>query len=306
MRKTLVVRGVVGVLAALGTLGAFAAEPAAEKPVEKFVIRHKPREGEKLRYSLSVGGNAAWTPEQQGLSWANVSTDFTFTLAAKALREDGTCTFGLEGEKLKTEGKTHKGSFSGTATPTRAKLRIGQVEIINPEMSPLKKPMSMTFNPRWMLIDQSGLEAIAIFFAVGVDPRFWGPLTIAPLDQVGVGDEWQAEFPWHIPDSKGQPLKIKAAAKVTGWETYRGLKCLAGTLTADLSLQDTWVTLNNGDRIRIVQGTYKAKGKVLWDVARGVLCYASAENTVAIRADKPDRRTFNGTAHTTLQLLGSE
>jgi len=304
MKRPLIVWGSLLVLVGIAACLIAAASDTSQK---KYLVRHKAWEGQKLRYAISLGGEGAWTPAQAGLSSGKMTTEFVFTLVEKAMRENGECTYDLVGESLKSSGEGTTGRFSVTATRESCKWELNEFKGKTQEnANPITKDMSLTVGERGAVLYGTGLQNIALFFIVHVDPRFWGALTLAPEKEVGVGDEWQAAFDVDLPDSKGEPLKVNLKAKVTGWENYNGKRCLAGAAKADLDLKDTWVTFKNGDRAYINKGKYHAEGKVLWDVEKGLLCFADAQNTLLVGSDKPERRQFAGKARCTLKLLAAQ
>ena len=272
----------------------------------KYLIRHQFRDGQKLRYTLSVAGQGEWTPQQGNFKAGEMSTDFMFTLVQKVMRQGGACTFELVGEKLTSSGEGTDGSYSVTASRESCKWELNKLKGKTEDKNPLTNEMTVTIDPVGNMPFSTGLRHIALFFLVHVDQRFWEPLTHAPMREVGVGDEWEVDFPFQLPDSVGRPLDVKAKARVTGWENFGGRRCLAGRLAAELDLKDTTVTLLNGDRAHIQQGNYKADGKVLWDVEQGLLCYAAAQNSLVIISDRPTNRRFAGKARCTLKLLAAQ
>ena len=297
---------VVAVLAATAPAGAAAPPAAAGKAPEKHLIRWKFNEIQELKYKIAVQGQGRWTPDRHGHTRGQLQTDFTFTLEPKLVRESGACTFRLIGERLKSKGKGNKGSVHALITQQSCSVRIGDLVISGDKANPLKKEITTTHGPLGGFRYGTGLLPLAPYFAVHVHRGFWGPLTRAPLGPVGKGDAWDADFDFHIPDSVGQPLQVKAHAIVTGWESYKGRRCLAGRLTARLKLKDTWVTMRDAERAHVSSGDYKASGKVLWDVEKGILCYAEAQNTLSVRVDKPKAASFSGRAQCTFALRSSK
>jgi hypothetical protein len=273
---------------------------------KKYLIRHKFRDGQKLAYSLSVAGKAFWYPEQNDLSGGEMGTDFLFTLSHKVTRETGACTFDMRGQRLRSRVETEKGTISIEATPEECDLDIQGHRLEIDRANPLKHAATLTMGPRGVVRYGTGLGRLAPYFIVHVNPHFWRALTLAPREEVGVGDEWEESFNVRIPDSRGKPLNVKLRAKVTGWETHRGHRCLAGRVRAQLKLKETRVTLKNGDRLHVDRGEYEADGKVLWDPAQGILCHASARNRLTVTSTKPRKRRFSGQARCTLKLLDSK
>jgi hypothetical protein len=277
-----------------------------DEPQGKYLIRHKFWDGQTLKYSIKLGGEGEWTPKEKDMGWGRVTTEFVCTLREKALREKGGCTYEVIGESLKSKAEGPKGVASVTADRSGYELKLGDLELTPEEGNPLTKEMTLTIGPRGGTWFTTGMRHIALFFIVNVDWRFWTALTLAPEKEVGVGDEWETEFEVQLPDSEGEPLKVKAMARVTGWENHRGRRCLAGKVSAVLDLENTSVLLKNGDRINIQKGRYEANGKVMWDVQNGLLCYADASNRLQIISDKPTRRAFQGQARCMLDLLAAK
>jgi len=292
---------------ALGAVALCLAAIAQDKDADrKYLVRHTFWDGQKLRYSLAVSGNWQWAPEDDKLKSGKMSTEFIFTLSEKLIRQNGACTYALIGENLKSSGESAEGEFSVTADRDKCIWQINKLKGKGRDDNFLTKDMTITMDPRGRMPLSTGLHHVALFFLVHVDRNFWSPLTLAPREKVGVGDEWKADFNLQLPDSAGRPLKVDVKAKVTGWENFGRSKCLVGQLTAELELKDTIVTFKNGDRAHITTGKYRAQGKVMWDVERGLLCYASAQNSLVVTADKPTARKFAGQARCTLKLLAAE
>jgi hypothetical protein len=272
----------------------------------KYLIRWKQREGQRLRYSLGVAGGGSWAPRREGLSWGTLETLFVFGLRGKALRERGACTYELLAERLRSRLEGPKGVVEVRATPRSWDVDAGKLDLEGRRGNPLAREMTLTVGERGAVRYGTGLRPLAPFFVAHVDPRFWTVLTLAPAQEVGVGDEWDVDFEARIPDSRGELLSVKGRAQVKGWERCGGRRCLAIVMACRLELKDTWVLLRNGDRVRVDEGTYWAQGKALWDVERGLLCSAEARNGLKIVCDKPERRGWSGEARSTLKLLDAD
>jgi hypothetical protein len=294
----------VGVVAGLVVCAALADATGTEKT--KYLIRPKYHRGQKLVYSLSVAGSTAWQPEHNDLSGGEMATDFLFTLAHKRSRESGACTFDLRGRKLRSRVKNDKGTISIQADPRECELDVQGRGFDIDKGNPLKHETTLTLGPRGGVRYGTGLLRLAPYFVVHVNPHFWRALTLAPREEVAVGDEWQESFEFRIPDSTGRPLEVDLRVRVIGWETYRGHRCLAGRAAARLRLKKTRVTLKNGDLLLVDRGEYEAEGKVLWDPAKGLLRYVTARNRLTVRSSKPGTRRFSGSARCTLKLLAAE
>ncbi|MBI5724345.1 MAG: hypothetical protein HZA50_10340 [Planctomycetes bacterium] len=291
--------GLIGTFAVLAPL----CMGQTPKDGDKVLVRPQYPDGQKLRYNLNMTGAAAWYPTQKDLNWGKMTTDLTFVLSHKVVRKSGACTYELTGENLKTTGEDNKGRFEVTADRQRIAGNLHGTTFFAPELNPLTKEMTITVGPRWGFQFGTGLLPIAIYLLPSVDKLFWTLLTVAPEKEVASGDAWENEFEYQLPDSKGQPLKVKGAWKATGWEQYKGVKCLAMTLSAELSLKDTEVLLLNGDKVHVADGSYKADGKVLWDVEHGLMCSATAEQKILITCDRPDARALRSEVKCTLSLM---
>jgi hypothetical protein len=300
------------ILAALATVLALTAAllaPAAAKDpgpdaenAPRYNIRPAHAEGVVLLYNLKLNGATAWTPAPKGVDWGKMETDFTFGLRGKTLRESGACTYELLGDKLTSVAEGPEGVIGIQADRERARIKAKGHWDVWTERTPLRHPMTATFGPRGAFRFGTGLKRLAIYAIPHVDHRFWNVLTVAPARPVAVGDAWKEEFRFRVPGAKGKPLELKAHWKVTGWERYKGQKVLALALTADLKLEDSNLILKNGDRVHVTVGTYKARGKVLWDVEHGVLCSARASQQVLFQADKPQPRALRSETTCTLTL----
>jgi len=301
-----------GLVAAAGlwSAGVAAEERPASAPAggagEKVSIRAQFKEDMALRYQIKLSGAAAWTPAMEGVEWGKMETDFTFALRAKALREEGACTFELLGERLASKGDGPRGTLEVVGDREQFKVQAGGKWKLEPERNPLTREMTMTFGPLWGFRFGTGLAPMAVYFLPHVDPRFWAVLTLAPPNEVAPGDAWQEQFQLPVPGAQGEPLELTGAWEVVGWQSYRGRKVLAIALEAELSLKDSDLLLRNGDRVHVTSGSYKAQGKVLWDVERGVLCSATAEQKILVKADKPSPRALRSEHRCSLQLLAAK
>jgi len=296
----------IGWLAAVVLAGAVqAAPPAGQKkpaPAGKVKIRPKYVEGRAWRYQLKLSGATAWAPAAKGLQWGKMTTDFTFVLLPKAFRDNGSCTFHLIGEHLRSVGENAEGLFGVDATRQSARAKIkGKWRPNVP--TPLAKPMTLTIGPLGAVRFGTGLVPIALFMLPHVDKRFWTTLTAAPLREVGPGDKWQQQLHLPVPGSRGKPLVLKAQWQVLGWRNVKGRRLLAVALTAELDLKDSQVMLRNGDLIHVSSGTYEASGEAAWDVAAGALYSAAANQKILIKADRPTPRVFRSVADCSLKLL---
>lgn len=298
-RPTLRLTAIVVLAASVLTL---CARPTRAAESKKYLIRPNWREGERLKCRLEVEADVGWDPKKTGLSWVEVDTEFDFELKGKALRESGACTFELNGKRLKASAKGPEGKLSISADESKATIRSSKSNHSLKVDSPFTRPMTATLGPLGGFRYGTGLYPVAPYFWVGVDRLFWRILTTAPQKEVGVGDEWEVDFAVHIPDSTGEPLHIAGKAEVTGWENVGDRKCLVVKMKGKTELEDTTVTLKNGDRVHVDQGRYEVAGKALWDVKEGLLRRAEAECELRVSADEPYRSTLKGRARAKLKV----
>ena len=282
------------------------AAPVSVDENPPVLVRPKYEPGRMLRYRLRLSGATAWTPAPRGVDWGKMTTDFTGVLNTKVIRDSGACTFDLIGEKLQAVGEGPNGKIQVEATRQKARIRIGDKIVTDADKSPLAKPMTMTFGSRGAYLYGTGLAPLAIYTLPHVDRRFWLLLTVAPPQKVAPGDNWEVAFDFAVPGGKGKPLNVKAKWNALGWQTYRRQKVLAMTLAADLNLKDSYMLLKNGDRVHVHSGTYKASGKVLWDVEHGQLCSAEARQKILIKVDKPTPRALRSECSSSLKLLAAK
>ncbi len=270
----------------------------------KVLIRPTYVEGRTLRYHLNASGATAWTPAQTALGWSKGTTDFTFGLRAKVVRESGACTFAVVGENLRSTADSHKGHSQVSATPEKFTLQINGKSFTTREHNPLNKETTVTLGPLGAYRFGTGAAPLIVFMMPNVDKIFWTLLTTAPINKVAPGDAWSKEFNLAVPGGRGRPLRVTGKWKVIGWETYRGQKVLAIALAGELALEDSMLILKNGDRAHVHSGSYKAEGKVLWDVEHGVLCSVAAKQKILIKADRPSLRALRSEHTATLKFLG--
>jgi len=268
----------------------------------KVLIRAKFAEGRQMRYNLKMSGTAAWTPHDKALGWGQMNTDFTFDLATKVIRKSGACTFHLAGQSLRSNATGPKGRLEIIADRKKSRIKINDKWQAPVNRTPLSKPMTLTQGPLGGVRFTTGTVQIAIYLLPHVDIRFWTLLTVAPLKKVAPGDQWEDKFNLPVPGAKGRPLELTGHWKVIGYQQYGGQKVLALALGVDLDLKNSDVMLKNGDLVHVLSGSYRARGKALWDVNRGVLCYATADQKILIRANKPKTRALRSEHNCTLQL----
>jgi len=269
----------------------------------KVLVRPKFAPGRIMRYNLKLSGSSAWAPHDKGLSRGMRETDFTFDLATKVIRERGLCTFHLAGQQLKSSASGPKGSLGIVADRRKVRLRIGDAWQAPSSKTPLAGEMTLTQGPLGGIRFATGAAPIAIYLLPGVDYRFWGLLTAAPLGKIAPGDQWSDKFNLRLPDSRGNPLELTGRWKVLGYRTHRGRKVLALALAVKMDLNNTRVMLKNGDLAQVHAGRYVAAGKAMWDLSRGVLCYATADQKILLSADKPKVRALRSEHKCTLDMI---
>jgi hypothetical protein len=279
------------------------AADAGKAPPAKVRIRPKYALDLVLRYRLKLVGATAWTPRVRGLRWGKMDTDFTFMLAAKALRRTGACTFRLLGEGLRSQGEGPDGAIGIEASRRRSRVKVKDRWQVWLDKSPLARPMTLTLGKLGGFRFGTGLAPVAIYMLPHVDQRFWAVLTAAPLREVAPGDRWRQEIDLPVPGAKGKPLKLKGTWQVVGWRKHRDEKVLAITLEASLTLEGSDLMLRNGDVIHVTHGTCQATGKVLWDVEAGLPRLAEARQRILIKADKPAARALRSEAKCSLEQL---
>jgi hypothetical protein len=256
-----------------------------------------------MRYNLKLSGTVAWAPHEKGLGWGKMDTDFTFDLATKVIRESGACTFHLAGQKIKSSVTGPKGRLGIIADRKKSKIRINDEWQSPSNKTPLTKEMTLTQGPLGGVRFTTGTAPIALYLLPHVDLRFWALLTVAPPAKVAPGDEWSETFKLRVPGSRGRrPLKLTGRWKVVGYQQHRGRKVIALALAVKMDLKNSNVMLKNGDLVYVHSGSYVAAGKAMWDVSRGVLCYATADQKILIRADKPKIRALSSVHKCTLEL----
>jgi len=268
----------------------------------KVLVRAKFVPNRSMRYNLKLSGSSAWSPAEKGLDWSKMETDFTFDLATKVLRDSGACTFHLVGQKLKSSGSGPKGRVGIQADRRKVRLKVGGAWKAQSDKSPLAKPMTLTQGPLGGVRFTTGTLPIALYVVPRVDRRFWALLTAAPLGKVAVGDEWSERFSVGLPGAQGKPLELNGKWKVLGYRRYGGRKVLTFALAVKMDLKNSKVMLRNGDMAYVHTGKYLAEGLAMWDVQRGVLSFASANQKIAIQAEKSKTRAFRSEHKCTLEL----
>jgi len=293
----------IRVIPTSGLVGALADTGGATSRSSRVLIRSHFVPERVMRYNLKLSGAAAWAPKEKGIGWGKMDTDFTFDLATKVIRESGACTFFLSGRKIKSSVAGPKGRLGIVGDHKKSKVRIGDAWQSPSNKSPLAREMTLTQGPRGGVRFTTGTAPIALYLVPHVDLRFWALLTVAPPAKVAPGDKWSETFKLRVPGSYGRrPVKLTGRWKVVGYRQHRGRKVLALALAVTMDLKNSDVMLKNGDLVYVHSGSYAAEGKAMWDVSRGVLCYATADQKILIRADKPKVRALRSAHKCTLEL----
>jgi hypothetical protein len=277
--------------------------PVATRAAEPTIIRLNVQPGHLLRYNLNLAGQSAWSPQLDNVSWGQMKTDFTFALRAKTLRQDGSCTFELFGEDLRSSGETDKGKIDVQMTRQTSKVKARGGPRLRSTKSPLERPMTVTLGPQGRFRFGTGLGPLVIYMLPHVDHRFWTLLTVAPNEPVAVGDKWDEEFEVAVPGAEGKPLTVRAKWEALDRKRSRSYDILTVALAAQIDLKDSAFILKNGDRIHVVQGRYFATGKAQWNVDRGLLHSATARQQLLITADQPTRRALRSETTSSLRLV---
>lgn len=270
---------------------------------EPINLRPQYKVGQTLTYCWDIKSNSSWLPKKSDTDWAQSQVAFNFDLACKAVRDNGHATFDVNGHQLKAEIEGEKGKIGIDATDDKAKILLNGNWVSNTERTPLQHEVTVTMDERFRYRYGTGLRHLALYFAHQVDGRFWTMLTAAPDKPVRVGQEWQDSFEMPIPGaSTDKPLQVDGRWKVVGWTTFRGQKVLSIALAARLKLDDTDVTLRNGDRVHLVTGSFEAQGQAYWHPQTGILMRAAAEQSFNAKADRPNQRMLKSHATSVLEL----
>jgi hypothetical protein len=284
-----------GVLAVVAVAGTAIAGDAVQ-------ITPAYRVGDRLHYSWHLENELSWSPEVKGADWVKMSTDFDFALIARHLLGDGSCLFDLDGETLKSVAEGAKGKLGIRATPKEASLLFGKKWTKPGPNSPLAKPMTVTMGKQFQPTASTGLESIALFLLPGVDARVWFVMTTAPPLPLKVGSTWSQNFDVPIPGAEGEPLDVAVTVKVVRIEKIDRAEVLTIETTGELNLTDTDLQLKTGEWMHILHGRYEVRGIANWDMKRGFLRFAEAEQSLRATADKPDTRRLASKAVSRLKL----
>lgn len=287
-----VVAGVI-LSGSAGTL-AFAAD--------SFRIEPEFRIGDRFHYTWHLENELSWSPAVKGTDWVTMSTDFDFFLDAKYLHDDGGCLFGLDGKNLQSVAESAKGKLGLRASPSEASLLFGKNWTKPGPNTPLAKPMTVTMGNRFQVTSSTGLEAIALFFLPGVDPRVWFVMTTAPQGDLSVGDAWAHDFDVAIPGAEGEPLHVVVSVEVAAVEMLKDAPVLTIRATGELNLADTDVRMKDGQNLHILHGRYEASAVAKWDIQRGFLRFAEVEQSLRATTDEPETHRLASQAVSRLVL----
>lgn len=276
---------------------------AGDFDASRHLIRLDFEKGQKLRYRLKTRGKVDYTPKLAGVDWYDGKSQIEFVLKGKAEREQGGGTYEFRGKRLKSRLKGPKGDLKVSADTDTLEIGSSASRKSLKLDSPFKQEMTVTVGPRFVVKDGTGLLPIAPHLAIPVGRLFWGLLATAPEQAVGVGDKWDVDFEVRIPDSAGQPLRVKGSAAVTGWKTVSKRKCLVVAIEGETTLDETTITLRNGDRLHVKRGRYEAAGKAFWDVKHGALVLVQAEAKLNVDARTPRKQRLKAEGEAELRLL---
>ncbi len=264
------------------------------------------RVGEQLEYSWHLENELSWSPAVKGSDWVKMSTDFDFVLDATRLTHDGGCLFDLDGTSLESIGESSKGKLGIRATETEVSYLLGKHWTKPGPNTPFAKPMTVTLGPQFQPTASTGVEAIALFLLPGVDPRVWFVVTTAPAVPMTIGSNWTQDFDIEIPGATGDPLHVVIGINVVGTEKIDGADVLVIEAKGELNLVDSDIRMQDGRLLHIVHGRYEVTGTAKWDIDRGFLRFATAEQTLKATADRPETHRLASRAVSRLSLLKTD
>lgn len=282
------------------------AQNQASPPAERVLLRTQFTEQTALKYRWQLSARSAWQPMVDGTTWLRTQTDFTFTMQMRALREDGSATLGILGQSLISEGESDKGMIGIQADRNRARWKVRGAWAVWNDNTPLKHDMSITLGPRWQVVKATGLEHLAVYFMPQVDRSFWDRLTMMPEPAVAPGDQLHdqlanLEVPGGGPGN--QPLQMTLQWQVQKPLKYKGVMVLPIRQSAQMLLEDSPLTLDNGITVDIKRGSYEIRGVAYWQTDQGILMYAKAEQ--ALDARTTDHKRYQNLASSELELLSA-
>jgi hypothetical protein len=281
----------VVLLAATGAVAVFAAAGVTIRP--EFTPQTN------LRYAWHLENENRWTPKTAAGDWSTMETDFDVVLKAANLLRNGGCEFDLKGTHLRSVAKGPKGAIGIDATPTQAKLLLGDTWLKPGPKTPLKKPMTLTVGPRFEITGATGVEPIALYLLPGVDPRIWLALTTAPKDPIVPGTDWEHDFKVPIKELGGKMLDVTVAFSVM--PSSPRANRLAISMAADMDLDDFTAQVDKLGTVRIANGRLELSGEAVWNVDSGVLEKATAEQKLRLAVAKP-KTVFTHRAASTMTL----
>jgi hypothetical protein len=127
-------------------------------------------------------------------------------------------------------------------------------------------------------------------------------VTTAPSTPLAVGSHWDHDFDVEIPGAKGDPLHIVVGIDVVGLETVNGARVLTLEAKGEINLTDSDLLMKDGTRMHVVHGRYEVHGTAKWDLDRGFLHFAEAEQIVKATCDRPETRRLASKATSRLVL----
>lgn len=295
-------RDAAHILAGISILIAAAFFSSVVHAGETVTIDPSYRVGERLHYSWHLENDLSWSPAANGVDWVKMSTDFDFVLRGRHLLDDGSCIFDLDGKKLESIGESAKGKLGIRATSTEASYLFGKNWTKPGPKTPFEKPMTVTLGPQFQPTASTGVESIAIFLLPGVDPRVWFVVTTAPSTPLTLGSHWDQDFDVEIPGATGNPLRVVVGIDVVGIETIDGARVLTIEASGELNLTDSNLQMQDGTTLHLVHGRYEVHGTAKWDLDRGILHFAEAEQIVKATSDRPETRRLASKAMSRLTL----
>jgi len=290
------------ILVGISIFSAAALVPRAICAGETVTIDPSFRVGERLHYSWHLENDLSWSPADKGVDWVKMSTDFDFVLRGRHLLDDGSCIFDLDGKKLESIGESAKGKLGIRATSTEASYLFGNHWTKPGPKTPFEKPMTVTLGPQFQPKASTGIEPIALFLLPGVDPRVWFMVTTAPSTPLTVGSHWDHDFDVEIPGAKGDPLHVVVGIDVVDIETLNGARVITIEARGELNLTDSDLLMKDGTKLHLVHGRYEIHGTAKWDLDRGYLRVAEAEQVFKATCDRPETRRLASKAKSRLVL----
>ncbi len=268
---------------------------------DELLIRARYEPGMTLPYVWRLETESRWEPAIPGGDWVKAGTDFSFALVAEAVDGAGGCTFRLDGDSLESRAEGPRGAIGVKADPRQASLLLGARWLPPGPNTPFAKRLAVTFGPRFEVRGAEGIEAIALYLLPGVDPRLWFALTTAPEGPVAAGQSWSKTFDVPVQQLGGRPLRLGVSFRVDEVGYQDAGRVVVIRVVAEAALEDFDVKLKPSGRVHIEHGVMTVSGTARWEVDRGVLREAVAEQRIQATASSP-RSDFSHRALSRLQL----